>query len=117
MNYIILKGIIESTIANFKCKDCNSWITEWNINILGSAGNSVNLEVICPNCKTQWVVKAEIGLINNAVTPETLMNLKNTIAWIQNTKQSWIDAIKDTDILDIRENLKNCSSIEDLFKV
>jgi len=116
MNYIILKWIIDATIANFKCKDCGSWIVEWNINILGSAGNSVNLEVICPNCKTQWVIKAEIGLVNNAVTPDTLINLKNTIAWMKWVGQDWIEAIKDSDIMNVRENLKNCSSIEDLFK-
>lgn len=114
MNYLILKTIIDSTIANFKCKDCNSWVSEWNINILWIAWNSINLEVFCPNCRTQWVVKAEIWFLNQWTNPEMINNLKNSLQnpVIQNLNT---ETIKDSDILSIRENLKNCTSIEDLF--
>lgn len=116
MNYIILKWIIDATIANFRCKDCWSQISEWNINILWSAWNSVNLEVVCPKCKTQWVIKAEIWLVNSNINPETLSNLKNSISQIQSTNITKNeDSIKDKDILDLRNNLKNCNSIKDLF--
>lgn len=115
MNYIILKWIIDATLANYKCKECSSWIVEWNIFILGLAGNSVNLEVICPNCNLQWLVKAEVWFINQITTPESLNNLKNSFANIQQMNINNANSIKETDILSIRENLKNCSSIEDLF--
>lgn len=111
MNYLILKTIIDSTIMNFRCKECSSWISEWNINVLWLAWNSINLEVFCPNCRTQWVVKAEIWFLNQGWNPELLNNIKN----INQNPMSNKDLIKDSDILSIRESLKNSSSIEDLF--
>lgn len=120
MNFLILKSIIEATIINFRCKDCWSGIVEWNLNILGTAGNSINMEVICPGCRTQWLIKAEIGLVNQMQmnNPDMMSNIKNTIKWIgQNVVSTGVssDAIKDADILSIRENIKNSTSIEDLF--
>ena len=53
MNYLIIKSIIEATIANFHCKNCSSQISERDLNILGAAGNGLNLEIICPECKLQ----------------------------------------------------------------
>lgn len=118
MNFLILKSIIEATIINFRCKDCWSGIVEWNLNILGTAGNSINMEVICPSCRAQWVIKAEIGLVNQLNNPDILSNIKNTIKWIGQDvvpTNSTVDSIKDADILSIRENIKNSTSIEDLF--
>ncbi|EKE30122.1 MAG: hypothetical protein ACD_2C00039G0006 [uncultured bacterium (gcode 4)] len=118
MNYLILKSIIEATVMNFRCKECSSTIADGNINMLGMAWNSINMEVNCPNCKTQWIVKAEIGFMNQNWTPEVLNNLKNTM---QNIREWWeqlnVESIKDSDIMNIRENLKKCSSVEDLFKL
>lgn len=115
MNYLILKTIIDSTLVNFRCKDCNSWISEGNISILGLAWNTINLEVTCPNCRVQWVVKAEIWFLNQN-WPDILNNLKWSLNQLQANQISWpIETIKDSDILSIRENLKNCNSIEDLF--
>ncbi len=111
MNYLILKTIIESTVMNFRCKECNSWISEWNISVLWLAWNSINLEVTCPNCRVQWVVKAEIWFLNQMWGPEML----NSVKWQMNMQVDPKEAIKDSDILSIREDLKNCTSIEDLF--
>jgi hypothetical protein len=117
MNYLILKSIIEATVVNFRCKDCQSSITDGNINLLWIAWNTINMEVICPNCKTGWVVKAEIGFLNQTWAPEVINNLKNTMQSMRDWgEQMNIESIKDSDILNVRENLKNCSSIEDLFK-
>lgn len=114
MNYIILKSIIEATIINFKCKNCESWISEWNLNILGTAGNNINMEVICPNCKISWVVKAEFWLMNNIRNPDFINNLKAFIGWNKEENKKWL--IKDEDIVSLRNWLNSCSSIEDLFK-
>lgn len=112
MNYIILKSIIDVTIQNFRCKNCNSWVGEWNINILGTAGNTLNLEIICPNCKTQWIVKAEIWMMWANQNPDFVSNVKNVLQNPDNSK----DQIKDDDIVKLRKDLNNCSSLEDLFK-
>lgn len=120
MNYLILKSIIEATVVNFRCKDCWSTIVEWNLNILWTAGNSINMEVICPSCKAQWVIKAEIWLINQSNNPDMLTSIKSTLKWIGQliTPSTWtsIESINDTDILSIRDNIKKSKSIEDLFK-
>ncbi len=104
MNYLILKNIIESTLTHFKCKNCNSTVTEGNINILWTAWNSINMEIICPKCKTTWIAKAEIWLVGTIKTWEiekTQINKTN---------------IQDSDIISLRESLKNCDSLNDLFK-
>ncbi len=116
MNYLVLKNIIETTITNFKCKNCNAWISESNINVLWVAWNSVNLEVICPQCKAQWVVKAEIGIISNIKNPEFINGIKNAIENNSLNKIENSELIKDNDITLLIENLKNCSSIEELLK-
>jgi len=113
MNYIIFRSIIEATLVNFKCKDCDSMVSEGNINILGTAGNTINMEIICPNCKTQWIVKAEIGMIGNIKSPEFISNLKQ----ISQKQKEELEAslIKDDDIVNLRKDLNNCSSLNDLF--
>jgi phage FluMu protein Com len=81
MNYLIIKSIIEATLTNFRCKDCGSGVTDKDLNILGTAGNSVNLEIICPKCKVQGVVKAEVGMMNltNIQNPEFANALRQFI--------------------------------------
>jgi hypothetical protein len=113
MNYIILKSIIEATLVNFKCKNCESQVNEWNINILWTAGNTVNMEIICPNCKTQWIVKAEIGMIWNVKNPEFISNLKNISQ--KQKEELETSLIKDDDIVKLRKDLNDCSSLNDLF--
>ncbi|MDD2487049.1 MAG: hypothetical protein PHS92_01650 [Candidatus Gracilibacteria bacterium] len=116
MNYLILKSIIEATIANFKCKNCDSGISEGNLNILGTAGNNINMEIVCPNCKVQGVVKAEFGMLNNnnLKNPDFINNLKTYFNG--NKEDSSLESIKDEDILNLRKGLNNSSSIEDFFK-
>lgn len=121
MNYLILKSIIEATVVNFRCKECWSTIVEWNLNVLWTAGNSINMEVICPNCKAQWVIKAEIWLINQPNNPDMMSNIKSTLKWIGQfiAPAAWanpVESINDADILSIRDNIKKSKSIEDLFK-
>ncbi|MCK9272062.1 hypothetical protein M0P65_00765 [Candidatus Gracilibacteria bacterium] len=113
MNYIILKSIIEATLVNFKCKNCESQVNEGNINILGTAGNTVNMEIICPNCKTQGIVKAEIGMIGNVKNPEFISNLKNISQ--KQKEELETSLIKDDDIVKLRKDLNDCSSLNDLF--
>ncbi|EKE26330.1 MAG: hypothetical protein ACD_4C00329G0003 [uncultured bacterium (gcode 4)] len=114
MNYLILKSIIEATIVNFRCKNCESSITEWNLNVLWTAGSAISMEVICPNCKTQWIVKAEFSMMNNLKNPDLVGNLKTYFEWFKSENNK--DLINDEDILKLRKGLNDCTSIEDLFK-
>lgn len=120
MNYLIIKSIIEATIANFQCKECQSHITERDLNILGTAGNSVNLEIICPNCKLQGVVKAEIGMMNigNVGNPELAQQIRQFVESMKNGKIFSMNenSIKDEDILTLRKDLQENASFLDLFK-
>lgn len=118
MNYLILQNIINSLITSFSCKNCNSKVGPADLNILWIAGNSLNLEAICPSCKTPWVIKAEIWLVTNLSNPEFMKNawplLDVLKKWMENLSINW--AIKEEDINKVKENLKNCNSIEDLLK-
>jgi hypothetical protein len=50
MNYQVLKSIFESIMQNFSCPGCESKISESSLEIIGAAGSSVNLDIICPSC-------------------------------------------------------------------
>lgn len=119
MNYLILKNIIETTLANFKCKECWSSVSEWNLILLWIAWNSINLEVTCPNCKTQWIIKAEIWFAQTMQSWEFLENIKTQLIWLKGTSDNipLEKGIDDSDILSIRESLKNAWTIEDLFNM
>lgn len=120
MNYLILKNIIDSLLTTFTCKNCSSKLNAEDINILWIAGNSLSIEAICPWCKTPWVIKAEIGLIANLSNPEFMKNVNSMVeaikSWMVHMNSNEFSWIKDSDINEMKESLKNCSSIEDLFK-
>ena len=111
MNYFIIKNIVETTLAHFACKECGSKATEQNIHILGTAGNSLNMEVICPQCQASGVIKAEMNIMGINSTPaQFAAELKKTV---ENTRKN--ETIKDSDILKVRDNLQNITSMNDLF--
>ena len=120
MNYLILKNIIDSVLTTFTCKNCSSKLNPWDINILWIAGNSLSIEAICPWCKTPWVIKAEIGLVANLSNPEFVKNVWSIVdaikKWMVQMNSNEFNWIKDSDNNKMKENLKNCNSMEDLFK-
>lgn len=61
MNYKVLKSLIESLISHFQCPMCSERnIQENHVEIMGVAGNHVNLEIVCPKCGKHTIVKAEV---------------------------------------------------------
>ncbi|MDD2916233.1 MAG: hypothetical protein PHH70_00105 [Candidatus Gracilibacteria bacterium] len=113
MNYFIIKNIVETTLTHFACKECGSKATEQNIHILGTAGNSLNMEVICPQCQASGVIKAEMNIMGiNTPPTQFVEQLKKTV---ENTRKN--EAIKDADISKVREGLKNTKSVSDLFNM
>lgn len=66
MNYLILKSVVETTLAHFSCKDCQTKATDKDVRIIGNGGNSIQLEIHCSHCGSIGMVKAEIGMVNQS---------------------------------------------------
>lgn len=114
MNYLILKSIVDATLSGFSCRNCGASATDKDIQILGTAGNALNLEITCPECKTSGVLKAEV----NVLSPQGPAN-QEAQAFFESLKKSALQSqggIRDEDILAIRETLKKNLTVEDLFK-
>lgn len=113
-----MKSIIEATIAHFACKSCNGKITDRDVQILGTSGQLVNMEVMCPHCKTPGMIKAEINVMGSLgeIGQMQEMGISPAAIFQMDTPSSpAASAINDTDILALREKLKNTASIEDLL--
>lgn len=121
MNYQMLKTLLDSLVVNFKCPNCQSQIGENNLEIVGAAGSSINLDVLCPACEKHTFVKAEVSQINLwniiDIKPENIQEFKQKLhqkltninikkADLSNSKD--IKAkINDKEILELRETLKS----------
>ncbi len=130
MNYQMLKTLLDSLLANFRCPNCSSWVVENNIEIVWAAGTSINLDIMCQSCEKHTFVKAEVSQINlwnivdfkseNAEELKQKLHQKLTHLNIQNRK-IWetknIEAqINEKEILELREILKNDHiNVEDIF--
>ena len=127
MQYIFLKNILETVLSNYQCPQCQNKTNEQSIQIHSISHNTVGIHVHCHICSAVSELKAEI----NPMASQLLQNedgrkyledfLKNggTIgATMNNAKSTWVDnpnAIKDEDIIQIYNDLKNAKSIEDLM--
>ena len=118
MNYLILKSIIEATLSHFRCKNCGGGASDADVNLVSINGNALHFEVNCSACHTQGVVRAEIGvsalgnnLAGKNINPTELLNKIQ-----QQVNNGEIKTtINDTDIVSLRENLKDIQSLQDLF--
>ena len=110
MNYSLLKTIIETSISQYTCQNCQWKIDENSINIRKIGDGNVDFHVICPHCQTEAQMHAEIG--------GAQFNFPGN-QWIQpvpvNMKKN-IHAIQESDIANIERDLTNKQSIEDLLK-
>lgn len=130
MNYQMLKTLLDSLVKNFKCPNCQSQINENNLEIVGAAWTSINLDVNCPGCQKHTFVKAEVSQINlwNVVdlNPENIDEFKQklhqklsnininwwNLEWVKNIQAK----INDKEILELRDVLKDEHiKVEDLL--
>lgn len=61
MNFWMLHAMIENLLKSYTCPNC--WakdITEKNIDIVGAAGNTVNIDMLCPSCNKHFIAKTEV---------------------------------------------------------
>ena len=124
MNYLILKNIIDATIAHFRCQNCKGQINENNVNLLGSNTQGINLEIICPHCATIGIVKAEVNMLaanmiqsehGKAFLQEMMQKVGTGEGILIHNKDEGAPMIKDEDILKVRDTLKKGNTMEDLF--
>lgn len=109
MNYQALKSMIESLIKSFKCQECQSNITEKNIDIVWAAWNSVNIDIECPNCKKHTMVKSQILQIDAS----NINLLKDNLTKLKTNLDT---PIKDEEMIKLSKDLKNRNiSASDLF--
>ena len=128
MNFGMLKNMVENLVSSYTCPFCSSKnIDEKNIDIIGAAGNTVNIDMHCPSCHKHFMAKTEVIHMEIwNVTADKLEQIKNSLSalkwkmgWdlsIENIDQDVEDSIKDDTILDIYKELqKKWSNASDLF--
>jgi len=124
MNYKTLKWMLESLVKVYKCPICNEEINENNVDIVWAAGNTVNIDIECQNCKKHSMIKAEINSVN--LIPLNLW--ENWVEWIKKSFEGikWQltnneitnndKKITDIEIVKLNKKLKNSNlNAKDLF--
>ncbi|MFK7780568.1 MAG: hypothetical protein QM490_05550 [Candidatus Gracilibacteria bacterium] len=119
MNYQSLKGMIESLIKSYRCPECTSGVTDVNIDIIGAAGSTINIDIECSKCGKHSMVKTEvlsIDLNNKNISLENIQKLKNSLALKDGKILNTQKIINDTEIVDLNKNLrKNKLNVSDLL--
>ena len=128
MNFGMLKNMVENLVSSYVCPFCSSKsMSEQNIDIVGAAGNTVNIDMHCPSCHKHFMAKTEVIHMEIwNISADKIQQIKNSITalkwkmWgnlsIETSPNNIVDAIKDTSILDIHKELqKNGCNASDLF--
>ncbi len=134
MNFGMLKHMVDNLITAYTCPFCGSKnISEQNIDIMGAAGNTVNIDMECPSCKKHFMAKTEVihmnaSQINTDVLKKlqaSLQALKTQLGWNLDIKhelkefqaQKNTSALKDETIMSLQKELqaKKSLKVEDLF--
>lgn len=134
MNFGMLKNMVDNLITAYTCPFCGSKnISEQDIDIVGAAGNTVNIDMECPSCKKHFMAKTEVVQVNSSImNPETLKKLQNSLlalkwkigwdinlwSWISKKQKNTLSpALKDETIVMLQKELqaKKTLKVEDLF--
>ncbi len=61
MNFGVLKNMVENLLQSYTCPFCKGkTISDGNIDIVGAAGNTVNIDMHCPTCDKHFMAKTEV---------------------------------------------------------
>ena len=114
MLYIFLKNIIETTISQYVCQSCQGKVDESSVSVVGIGEHMIDLEVHCPHCQTHTHIHAEVANIANEMlrTDEGKALLKK----VMKNGNLNENAIKDEDIMTLRNELSSVQSVKDLLK-
>jgi DNA-directed RNA polymerase subunit RPC12/RpoP len=115
MLYSILKTIIETTIVQYVCQNCQGKINESSIELGEILGNQIHLDITCPHCQSKTHIHAEVANIQSHLggtilgstppdkSPERIIPKNDA-------------ALQEKDIEEIQKSLEGTQSIEDLLK-
>lgn len=131
----MLKHILTSIIQAYSCPHCGAKeISENNIEIVGTAGTTLNIDMCCPACQKHFMAKTEVvNMQGAAMTPELMKKIQNSLASIKQQlggnidiseefrKHQWQESqnkkvIRDEDIVSLQKMINtNKLSAKDLF--
>ena len=85
MNFGMLKNMVENLVQTYKCPFCGSQnISEKQIDIVGAAGNTVNIDMLCPSCERHFMAKTEVMQMDlGNFSPEKLEQIQQSLAAIK----------------------------------
>lgn len=137
MNFKALKWMIDSLVKTYKCPECGNEVNDNNVDVIGAAGTTINIDVECPNCGKHSMIKSEVmslDLTNQNITPDKLQQIKNTLGKLNgNIKAEFVNwnqeealkikdtkkletSIKDKEIIELNTELKQEElNVEDLL--
>lgn len=131
MNFKALKWMIESLVKTYKCPECAAEVSDNNVDVIGAAGSTINIDVECPNCGKHSMIKSEVvslDLSKSNITPQQLQALQQRLAKVspnvraeviisdEDINQKTVESIKDEEIINLNNQLKSEDlNVSDLF--
>ena len=132
MNFKALKWMIDSLVKTYKCPECAAEVDDNNVDVIGAAGTTINIDVECPNCGKHSMIKSEVvslDLSKSNISPEQLVELQKRLtkanpniraeivqSWEQNEINKNLNSIKDEEIVELNNQLKSEElNVSDLF--
>lgn len=124
MNYLFLRNILETLLANFQCPKCQTKPLEQSLFLQKVSTGSVHVEVHCPSCHEKTTIHAELNQLTGEflssqegrVFFEKFMNGKNAHIFKKTTTQKHNpDSLSEKDIQSVTESLQNHSTIQELI--
>ncbi len=78
----MLKNMVENLVSTYTCPFCSATnISEQYIDIMGAAGNTVNIDMLCPSCKKHFMVKTEVMQIElGSLSTDKLAQIQNSLS-------------------------------------
>lgn len=116
MNFKALKWMIDSLVKTYKCPECGNEVNDNNVDVIGAAGTTINIDVECPSCGKHSMIKSEVmslDLTNWSMTPDKLQKIKETLGQLNGSiKTEFIEwNLKEAN--EIKKNKKSLLSIKD----
>ena len=128
MNFGMLKNMVENLVTSYKCPFCTATnISENNIDIIGAAWNTVNIDMHCPSCKKHFMAKTEVVHMEIwNISPDKMGDITKALTALKWKMWGNLEietdiikkdpAILDQSIMDLQKNLqKSDMSADDLF--
>ena len=108
-----MKAMLDALIKSYKCPHCQQAAREDHTEIIGAAGNTINVNVSCTQCKKSSMIKAEVAQIQlNDISPSDIQNIGQKQGYRRSSK-----VINDEEIVSLSKNLGDTElSASDLFK-